>query len=86
MDGKGWKPEYGITLEGKTILGFVEALPKDAREELMTTVEVYCRSQGYVSLHDSFALKPEEKAQEQRAESGQLAQVIPILRSRRKTG
>ena len=83
MDGKGWKPEYGITLEGKKILGFVEALPKDAREELLTTIEVFCRSQGYVSLHDSFALKPEEQ---QGSKSSELAQVIPILRSRRKLG
>ena len=83
MDGKGWKPEYGITLEGKKILGFVEALPKDAREELLTTIEVFCRSQGYVSLHDSFALKPEEQ---QESKTSELAQVIPILRSRRKLG
>jgi hypothetical protein len=76
MDGKGWKPEYGITLEGKKILGFVEALPRNAREELLTTIEVFCRAQGYVSLHDSFALPPE-------ATSAQMAQVIPILRSRK---
>ena len=83
MDGKGWKPEYGMTLEGRTMLGFVEALPKHAREELLATVEVFCRSQGYVSLHDSFALKPDE----QQAQAGdKLAQVIPILRSRRKLG
>lgn len=85
MDGTGWKPEYGITIEGKKILGFIEALPKNAREELLTTVEGYCRSQGYVSLHDSFALKAEEQ-QGQQSGSSQMAQVIPILRSRRKLG
>ena len=84
MDGKGWKPEYGMTLEGRAMLGFVEALPKRAREELLATVEVFCRSQGYVSLHDSFALKPDE--QRAQASGAKLAQVIPILRSRRKLG
>ncbi len=89
MDGKGWKPEYGVTLEGKTILGFVEALPKSARQELLSTVEVFCRSQGYVSLHDSLALKLEEKQEQderQQAGGSQLARVIPILRARRKLG
>ncbi len=88
MDGKGWKPEYGITLEGKKVLGFVEALPRNAREELLTTIEGFCRSQGYVSLHDSFALKPEAQQAQQQPQPGsrQLAQVIPILRSRRKVG
>ena len=87
MDGKGWKPEYGLTIEGRTILGFVEALPKSARTELLATVELYCRSQGFVSLHDSFALKPEELRPPGTPASGEkLAQVIPILRTRRKLG
>lgn len=86
MDGKGWKPEYGITFEGKRVLGFIEALPKHAREGLLTTVEMFCRSQGYVSLHDSLALSAEEKQQSQESGSGQMAQVIPILRARRNLG
>ena len=52
MDGKGWKPQYGISAEGIEILGWVEALPREVRRELLQAVTKICRQQGYLSLHD----------------------------------
>ena len=79
MNGKGWKPEYGISQEGHDILGFIEALPLEARREMAATVEMLCRKEGYLSLHDDLTRVP------QRAEvpAGEgLAQVIPLRRRR----
>ena len=52
MDGKGWKPEYGISAEGIEVLGYLEALPKDVRRELTDAIAALCRREGYLSLHD----------------------------------
>lgn len=79
---KGWQGECGISDEGVEILGWVEALPREARRELAATVEVLCRAQGYVSLNDEIvALEEERRArQPQRARrprrEGQLAQIL----------
>jgi hypothetical protein len=72
MDGRGWKPEYGISAEGVRILGFVEALPREVRQELLAEVERRCRAEGFLSLHDT--VRPPEKEKEK------LAQVIPLFR------
>ena len=48
MDGKGWKPQYGISSEGIELLGYVEALPRDARRELVQAVAELCRREGIV--------------------------------------
>ena len=53
---KGWQDECGISAEGVEILGWVEALPREARRELAATVEMLCRAQGYVSLNDEIVL------------------------------
>lgn len=47
-----WAGEGDLSAEARDILGFVEALPRDARRELVAVVELLCRSQGYHSLHD----------------------------------
>jgi len=79
---KGWQSEYGISDEGIEILGWVEALPREARRELAATVEMLCRAQGYLSLNDEIVTLDEERrlrlpqrARRPRRE-GQLAQVI----------
>ena len=78
MDGKGWKPEYGISLEGVEILGFVEALPRDVRRQLADAVREVCRREGYLSLYDDVrALLARERAQRR---SEKLAKVIPLFR------
>ena len=78
MNGKGWKPEYGMSQEGHDILGFVEALPREARREMAATIEMLCRKQGYLSLHDDLTRVPAG------AESSEarLAKVIPLRRTR----
>ena len=78
---KGWQDECGISAEGVEILGWVEALPREARRELAATVEMLCRAQGYVSLNDEVVMLDEERrARPRRARrsrrDGQLAQVI----------
>ena len=77
MDGKGWKPEYGISPEGVEVLGYVEALPQDVRQELAHAVGELCRREGWFSLHDdvraAFTRRP-------RAARGRLAKVIPLFR------
>ena len=79
---KGWQSEYGISDEGIEILGWVEALPREARRELAATVEMLCRAQGYLSLNDEIVTLDEERRLRlpQRARrprhEGQLAQVI----------
>jgi hypothetical protein len=78
MDGKGWKPEYGISPEGVDILGYVEALPREVRRELAEAVGQLCRQEGYLSLHDDVrAALGKEKRPPERA---RLAKVIPIFR------
>ena len=79
---KGWQDECGISAEGVEILGWVEALPREARRELAATVEMLCRAQGYLSLNDEIVTLDEERrlrlpqrARRPRRE-GQLAQVI----------
>jgi hypothetical protein len=79
---KGWQGECGISDEGVEILGWVEALPREARRELAATVEMLCRAQGYLSLNDEIVALEEERrarrpqrARRQRRE-GQLAQII----------
>ncbi|HET9752649.1 MAG TPA: hypothetical protein VFP52_06795 [Myxococcales bacterium] len=75
MDGKGWKPEYGISAEGVQILGYVEALPREVRRELAEAVAELCRREGYLSLHDDVrrALLRERLAPPE-------AKVIPLFR------
>jgi hypothetical protein len=77
MDGKGWKPEYGISAEGIEVLGYLEALPKEVRRELTNAIATLCRREGYLSLHDDVRqrLGPHEPD-----ESGDLAKVIPLFR------
>ena len=89
MNGKGWKPEYGISAEGIELLGYLEALPRDARLELLQEVAAKCRSAGYLSLHDDLraAVQAAEKmtageaagAAEVEAQPGK---VIPLFRKR----
>jgi len=79
---KGWQTDCGISDEGVEILGWVEALPSEARRELAATIEMLCRAQGYVSLNDEIVVLDEERRtrKPQRARrsqrEGQLAQVI----------
>ena len=79
---KGWQDECGISAEGVEILGWVEALPREARRELAATVEMLCRAQGYVSLNDEIVLLDRERRARQirRARrvqrDGQGAQII----------
>jgi hypothetical protein len=77
MDGKGWRPEYGISAEGIEVLGYLEALPKEVRRELTDAVAALCRREGYLSLHDDVrkGLAPNEPDQ-----GGDLAKVIPLFR------
>jgi hypothetical protein len=46
MDGKGWKPEYGISAEGVELLGYLEALPQEVRRELADAIGTICRREG----------------------------------------
>jgi hypothetical protein len=75
MDGRGWKPEYGISAEGIRMLGFVEALPREVRLELVAEIERRCRGEGFLSLHDS--VRPVEEP----VNEG-LAKVIPLFGAR----
>ncbi len=59
---KGWRDDCGISDEGVEILGWVEALPRDARRELAATVEMLCRAQGYVSLNDEIVVLEAERS------------------------
>ncbi|MCA1825662.1 MAG: hypothetical protein ABR567_12260 [Myxococcales bacterium] len=79
MDGKGWKPQYGISPEGIEILGFVEALPREARRELLQTVARLCRSEGYLSLHDDLHGLLERARRPPRT-----GKVIPLFSARRR--
>ena len=77
MDGRGWKPEYGISAEGIDILGYVEALPRDVRAELARAIATLCRREGYLSLHDDVS---ECIGRPQQTADGELAKVIPLFR------
>ena len=77
MDGRGWKPEYGISAEGIDILGYVEALPRDVRAELAQAIATLCRREGYLSLHDDVG---ECIGRSRQAADGELAEVIPLFR------
>ena len=79
MDGKGWKPEYGISPEGVEILGYVEALPREVRRELADAVSALCRQEGYLSLHDDVrdALARERPPTQPPT---RVAKVIPLFR------
>ena len=83
MDGKGWKPEYGISPEGIEILGFIEALPREVRRELADGIARLCRSQGYFSLHDDLRRLLVKECASAR-EKGKLAKVIPLFREQER--
>ena len=80
---KGWREEFGISHEGIEILGWVEALPREARRELAATIEMLCKAQGYLSLRDDIVVLDEERrareprrSRRQIRRDGHLAQVI----------
>jgi predicted glycosyltransferase len=79
MDGKGWKPQYGISAEGIEILGFVEALPREARRELADAVAKLCRKEGYLSLHDDLRDAIEKARRPPRS-----GKVIPLFKARQR--
>jgi hypothetical protein len=81
MDGKGWKPQYGISSEGIELLGYVEALPLDARRELVHAVAELCRREGYLSLHDDLRTAV-DRARQPVAAPAQATNVIPLFRDR----
>ena len=80
MDGKGWKPQYGISAEGVEMLGYLEALPRDARLEFVQEVARKCRSAGYLSLHDDLRAAVENA--DGLGEEAEPAKVIPLFRKR----
>ena len=82
MDGKGWKPEYGISAEGIDALGYIEALPREVRRELAEAIGTLCRREGYLSLHDDLRARfaPAGSA----GDDGKLAKVIPLFRHSRR--
>jgi len=80
MDGKGWKPQYGISPEGVELLGYLEALPREARLELLQEVAKKFRSAGYLSLHDDLRAAV-EKVDDLPGET-ESAKVIPLFRKR----
>ncbi len=84
MDGKGWKPEYGISAEGIELLGYLEALPRDARREFLQEVAAKCRAAGYLSLHDDLRAAVEAAGDQVDAVSDAVAtgRVIPLFRKR----
>ena len=77
MDGKGWKPEYGISAEGIEVLGYLEALPREVRREMADAIAALCRREGYLSLHDDIGTAA-PKAEPEDPEK--LAKVIPLFR------
>lgn len=79
MDGKGWKPQYGISPEGIEILGYIEALPREARRELAQAVAKLCRSEGYLSLHDDVRELIDRATRPPRT-----GKVIPLFSARRR--
>ena len=82
MDGRGWKPEYGISPEGIELLGYLEALPREARREMVREIARLCRRQGYLSLHDDLRSAVQEAAAPRPRQQG--GKVIPLFRSRQR--
>jgi hypothetical protein len=82
MDGKGWKPDYGISEEGIEMLGYLEALPRDARREIVDAVAELCHSEGYLSLHDD--LRPAVDVAQPKAETEPSGNVIPLFKRRKR--
>ena len=82
MDGRGWKPEYGISPEGVKILGYIEALPREVRDELADAIAHLCRSEGYFSLHDDLRDALAHKGEPETGTDD--AKVIPLFRARRR--
>jgi hypothetical protein len=80
MDGKGWKPEYGISAEGIEALGYIEALPREVRRELADAIATLCRREGFLSLHDDLPARLQRTPREK----GKLAKVIPLFRRSRR--
>jgi hypothetical protein len=76
MDGKGWKPEYGISAEGIEVLGYLEALPREVRREMADAIAALCKREGYLSLHDDLG----ERTIDGPADPEKLAKVIPLFR------
>jgi hypothetical protein len=77
MDGRGWKPEYGISAEGIDILGYLEALPREVREELARAIATLCRREGYLSLHDDVRKRVDSSLREG---DDKPAKVIPLFK------
>src|SRR3989442_13233165 len=48
---KGWQGEGGISDEGVEVLGWGDALPREAHRELCGTVESIFRAQGCMSVN-----------------------------------
>jgi hypothetical protein len=82
MDGKGWKPDYGISQEGIEMLGYLEALPREARREIVDAVAGLCRNEGYLSLHDD--LRGGVEMAPPKAETGPSGNVIPLFRRQKR--
>ena len=80
MDGKGWKPQYGISAEGVEALGYIEALPRETRRELVDAIAKLCRNEGYLSLHDDLRTAVEKASEPARP----AAKVIPLFRKQRR--
>ena len=76
MDGKGWKPEYGISAEGIELLGYLEALPRDARREFLQEVAAKCRAAGYLSLHDDLRAAVEAAGAQAVEAAGEQADAV----------
>ena len=77
MDGSGWKPEYGISPEGREMLGYIEVLPREVRRELIEAIATLCRREGYLSLHDDVR---ERFPRAEPDPDAALAKVIPLFR------
>jgi hypothetical protein len=78
MDGRGWKAEYGISVEGIEMLGYIEALPREARRELLEAMAKLCRKEGYLSLHDD--LRVALASADETSARPQADNVIPLFR------
>ena len=82
MDGNGWKPDYGISQEGIEMLGYLEALPREARREIVEAVAELCRTEGYLSLHDELSAAVE--VPQPKVETEPSGNVIPLFRRRKR--
>jgi hypothetical protein len=82
MDGNGWKLEYGISQEGIEVLGYLEALPQDARREMADYIAKLCKAEGYTSLQDGLGALMEKMADPPEPAAGELENVIPLFKGR----